>query len=586
MNMDVSIIDGDKLHVFTDSDLSSNIFSFSEAPLGTSSSNLVDFSTRVAWSARNPRFLGTTNRVGPGAVAHRPWEDGVPCLPRWLNGQCYDSVVPGCTRRPKTFKPILLYHRPEQSVRHPPRVRRFSGHRGFSMCSAGDGTCCYLENCPGSVEEPRRDLFSSAGSQICGSGVADLTNSDFLSCNCSSGCPLGPAKRSQCTLKAVEGVYPSIGLGKMTGNSERRCRGSCSWSDDSYSVIPHIPLSVASQGPFPGNPQTPLSAMPPLTPFSITPLTANPPQASQTQQTLKPYFPMHMFSRRAVALESGSASEIRRALLFNHPVFNDTCMECCDCSDKHNGLHNNNDNNNKHGDFHTSCDKAGGGFLKNKDKLDAVDFGSHASNKGVRNPTAKLPVSSTFSFSPELEHDTGPPSATFSLQIHTETSNHVPVIPPTVVPQTLPPQTPSLTSAAGGVDHGWQEWAGKYGSFLQLLNDPDYPLSTDAKSAFTLSSLVTEVPVEKRLLDAGREFNGVFNASSTACLRAAFPGVTSERATVGLHRAAPLGGLADDGEERGENRKHKCPYCDVACTNNGQLKGHLRVHTGQYFVDC
>lgn len=31
-------------------------------------------------------------------------------------------------------------------------------------------------------------------------------------------------------------------------------------------------------------------------------------------------------------------------------------------------------------------------------------------------------------------------------------------------------------------------------------------------------------------------------------------------------------------------KKYKCPHCDVAFSNNGQLKGHIRIHTGNYFV--
>lgn len=28
-------------------------------------------------------------------------------------------------------------------------------------------------------------------------------------------------------------------------------------------------------------------------------------------------------------------------------------------------------------------------------------------------------------------------------------------------------------------------------------------------------------------------------------------------------------------------KKFKCPHCDVAFSNNGQLKGHIRIHTGE-----
>lgn len=29
-------------------------------------------------------------------------------------------------------------------------------------------------------------------------------------------------------------------------------------------------------------------------------------------------------------------------------------------------------------------------------------------------------------------------------------------------------------------------------------------------------------------------------------------------------------------------KKFKCPHCDVAFSNNGQLKGHIRIHTGEF----
>jgi huckebein len=33
--------------------------------------------------------------------------------------------------------------------------------------------------------------------------------------------------------------------------------------------------------------------------------------------------------------------------------------------------------------------------------------------------------------------------------------------------------------------------------------------------------------------------------------------------------------------KRQRPKKFKCPHCDVAFTNNGQLKGHIRIHTGK-----
>lgn len=31
-------------------------------------------------------------------------------------------------------------------------------------------------------------------------------------------------------------------------------------------------------------------------------------------------------------------------------------------------------------------------------------------------------------------------------------------------------------------------------------------------------------------------------------------------------------------------KKYKCPHCDVGFSNNGQLKGHIRIHTGLFHL--
>ncbi|KAK7110856.1 uncharacterized protein [Littorina saxatilis] len=608
--MDIPLLDQDRLHVLAEGDLSSNILSFSE-PFGSPSSSLADFNTRLAWSAHNAKSPSSSRPLHSGttAVAHRPWEDGVPFVPRWNHSCNVSQMTPGFTRRPKTFKPILLYHRPEDSLvmgRPPaPRFTPFNEQGGLSPCCVEDSTCGYLDNCHSCVEERRsKDMFSSATNNsqfIRRSCMGELTNGGFADCACSScfQTSLGPRYHYSGQHSVDVDACSSHRPGIPVESSHRRCHGSCSWSDDSCSMSPpapfpltpplvhqHVPFSmmpftggvpqleyfttpqtsfqVSPRVPCMGNTRTRFPGVPaamksghtshPMSPLASLPFNS---------QASRPYLPV--FARHPMTtMENGSVNEIRRALLFNHPVLNDACADCTDCmyskaSSSIDSVRNKFKTASQHSQGAQNISNRAGSFAHTLHTL--------ANNKPDTSVQAKK---ITGDRSKGYASNANALTSDFANTLQTLVLQAQPVTAPgsnvTGTSQVTPP-TPTIPM---GMD-GWQEWAGKYGSFMQLLNTPDYPLTPDSPKPLPFSSLVPEMPQNRH-----RDMN---SGSSLHTGLACEPEQTSRLHTAPLERSG-------DDEGGLEDRRHKCPYCDVACTNNGQLKGHLRVHTGERPFKC
>ncbi|KAL8587031.1 hypothetical protein ACOMHN_023421 [Nucella lapillus] len=142
-----------------------------------------------------------SSRPSPATVAHRPWEDSIPCGPRWPQDYYFSDGLPDrLPGKPKTFKPVLLYHRPEEpELPYPPRYNKpCCDHMPpFHACEGDVEDWCSF-HCHEDAEENMRDFLHSAmvHDQLCrmGHDVYDTGHCNYVDCSCSCGCqhPLGP----------------------------------------------------------------------------------------------------------------------------------------------------------------------------------------------------------------------------------------------------------------------------------------------------------------------------------------------------------------------------------------------------------
>jgi len=119
-------------------------------------------------------------------------------------------------------------------------------------------------------------------------------------------------------------------------------------------------------------------------------------------------------------------------------------------------------------------------------------------------------------------------------------------------------------------------------------------LDVTPQPAFPSSSIVTPQqlsPQPAPYMPASDLYYAAAAAAAAAANTPAAAAFGMDPFTLGLMEQEYARVMAEDAQLKALNarkqrpKKFKCPHCDVAFSNNGQLKGHIRIHTGKLILE-
>lgn len=119
---------------------------------------------------------------------------------------------------------------------------------------------------------------------------------------------------------------------------------------------------------------------------------------------------------------------------------------------------------------------------------------------------------------------------------------------------------------------------------MDATPQPAFPVSSPAMAPQQLS------PQPAPFMPSSDLYYAAAAAAAAAASTPAAAAFGMDPFTLGLMEQEYARVMAEDAQLKALNarkqrpKKFKCPHCDVAFSNNGQLKGHIRIHTGKLMI--